>query len=190
MSKPSPGSAMRYIRRRLVRRHEMRTCCVGSSRPPHSMAFDSSSRNAWRHRLADVLGQVGVEVHHELLDAVGDVERARRHQLDPLGPCRHHLDRQGRGRRRSPALPSPRRSPAPGATGLRTKRSACPRNAWSSASGVSSAVIITTRGGIAVRPHLGQHLEAVQPRQADVEQHQVDVAPLRSRASASTPSPV
>ena len=46
MLKPGPGSAMRYSSIRLARRHAIRTVRDGSSLPPHSMAFSSSSRKA------------------------------------------------------------------------------------------------------------------------------------------------
>ena len=32
------------------------------------------------------------------VDTIGDVQRTRHHEFDPLGSCRHHRDRQGRRR--------------------------------------------------------------------------------------------
>ena len=66
----------------------MRTVRVGSSRPPHSTAFDSSSRNACATDSRTSSGSFGVELHHEVLNPFGDFERARRHQLEPLRPRR------------------------------------------------------------------------------------------------------
>ena len=53
---------------------------------------------------------------------------------------------------------------------------------------MSSAVIITTRGGEGACAGLRQHVEAAHARQPDVEQHQ-STGCCRSLASASGPSP-
>ena len=134
---------MRYMSMRFVRRQAIRTFAI---RIELAAPFDGIQQQFAKRiadRLAHLRREIGVELRHDRLDAVGRLARARHDELDPLGPRRNHLDRRrvGCGERVANGLQQRRSS-----TGLCTYLNACSRTAFSSVSGASSDVITTTRG--------------------------------------------
>ena len=87
---------MRYSSIRLERRHEI---LHGPRRVEPPAPLDRVRQQLaerLRDRFAHVVRQLRVELHHEILHAFGDFERAGRHELQPLRARRDHLDRQRR----------------------------------------------------------------------------------------------
>ena len=142
-----------------------------------------------RHRFAHVVRQLGVELHHEILQALRDLERARRDELQPLGPRRHDLDRQAAaadaGQHVVDDLDDPARRERLAHERVRLPAKRLQQRLRRVVGGHHHDA---RRRGAASRASR-QHVEAAHARQPDVEQHQVDRLLLAAWRSASGPSP-
>src|SRR5262245_57519165 len=187
MSNPSPGSEMRYSSIRFDRRQEILTVSVGSSRPPHSTAFDSSSRNACATDSRTSSGSLASSCITKSCtrSAISSEQGATSSSHSALADTTSIGSAAAADARRTSLTSS---TIVVGGNGFRTNACACPRNERSSASGVSSEVIITIRGGEAVsraRASTSRPLMPGSPMSSNMQ----SIGWRSSVASAAGPSP-
>jgi hypothetical protein len=140
--------------------------------PPHSIAFISSSPKAWPTRLRTSSGRSGVEVRQQLADPLRRLALARHEQLDPVGARRDDLDRpqlRSRFERRAHGLLQLLRLDRlrQVAVGL------LPDRAQQRVGGVVSRHHHDARR-LRLLAQTREHLEPVELRHPDVEQHEVE----------------
>ena len=133
-------------------------------------------------------GSVGLELHHELLEPFGDLERARRHDLDPFGLRRDDLDRQRARRRRGEDVLHDLDHRGRRDRFLQVPERLPPHRVQQRLRRVVGRHHDDQAAAPEVRAARDEHFEPAHAGQTDIEQHQIDGLRVQERKRGGTVS--